>query len=99
MHPIGTGRYGLLPIIVDKEPGPEAATQGHRRRNGGHHLFGGQILDAQLQCLDPGPQQTLEPLDRIHHRIETQMLFGRGKGAPGQVGLAGRIETEAAIQA
>ncbi|MNE36582.1 hypothetical protein D3C80_1303960 [compost metagenome] len=99
MHPIGTGGYGLLPVIVDKEPRPEAATQGHRRRNGGHHGVGRQILDAQLQCLDSSFQQPLQPLHRIHHGIETQMLFGRGKGAPGQVGLAGRIETEAAIQA
>lgn len=67
MHSVSTRGDGLLPVIVDKEPGPEAAPQGHRRRNGGHHGIGGQILDAQLQCPDPGFQQPLQPLHRIHH--------------------------------
>ncbi|MNE36580.1 hypothetical protein D3C80_1303940 [compost metagenome] len=41
MDAIGTGGYGLLPIVVDKEPGPEATAQRHRLDDGGHHLFGG----------------------------------------------------------
>ncbi|MNE47561.1 hypothetical protein D3C80_1419720 [compost metagenome] len=98
VHPIGTRGYGLLPVIVDKEPGPEAATQGHRLGNGWCYLIGGQILDAQLQCLGPGFQQPLQPLHRIHHRIEAETLLGRGKGPLGQAGRADGIEIEAAIQ-
>ncbi|MNP67562.1 hypothetical protein D3C76_1634090 [compost metagenome] len=85
-------------MVVDKEPRPEAATQGHRRRNGGHHGVGRQILDAQLQCLDSSFQQPLQPLHRIHHGIEAETLFGRGKGPLGQAGRADGIEIEAAIQ-
>ena len=60
---------------------------------------GGQILDAQLQCPDPGFQQPLQPLYRIHHGIEAEILFGRGKGALRQTGGTLLIKTEAAVQA
>ena len=98
MHAPGTRLDGLLPVVVDKEPRPMAATERYRITNGRRHLCGGQILDPQLDGLDPGPQQAFEPLDRVHHRIEAEVVFGRRKGALRQTGAACFIQSEAAIE-
>ncbi|MNT37403.1 hypothetical protein D3C72_1735420 [compost metagenome] len=98
MHAVSTRGDGLLPVVVDKEPGPEAAPQGHRLGDRRRHLGGGQRLDAQLQCPDPGFQQPLQPRHRIHDRVEAETVFGRGKGSLGQACAACLIKSEAAIE-
>ncbi len=81
MHAPGTHLDGVLPVVVDKEPRPMTATERYRIANDRCYLSGGQILDPQLDGLDPQPQQAAQPLDRIHHRIEAEVVFGGGKGA------------------
>ncbi len=94
----GARLNGLLPVVVDKEPRPMAATECHRIANSRCHLSGGQILDPQLDSLDPLPQQATQPLDRIDHRIEAEVVFGRREGALRQAGTACLIQSEAAIE-
>ncbi len=98
MHAPGARLDGLLPVVVDKEPRPMAATERHSLGNCRCHLSGGQILDPQLDGLDPQPQQAAQPLDRIHHRIETEVVFGRRKGALRQAGAVCLIKSEATIK-
>ncbi len=45
MHAPGARLDGLLPVVVDKEPRPMAATKLNRIANGRCYLSGGQILD------------------------------------------------------
>ena len=75
-----------------------ATTERYRITNGRCHLSGRQILDPQLDGLDPLPQQAAQPLDRIDHRIEAEVVFGCGKGALRQAGTARLIKSEAAIE-
>ncbi len=98
MHAPGTRLDGLLPVVIDKEPRPITATELYRITNGRRHLCGRQILDPQLDGLDPSPQQALEPLDRIDHRIEAEVVFGRREGALRQAGAACLIKAETAIE-
>ncbi len=98
MHAPSARLDGLLPVVVDKKPRPITTTERHGLGNGRCHLGGGQVLDAQLYGLDPGPQQAFEPLHRVHHGIEAQMLFGCGEGAVRQTGAACFIQAVAAIQ-
>ena len=75
-----------------------AATKLNRIANGRCHLSGGQILDPQLDGLDPLPQQAAQPLDRIHHRIEAEVVFGRREGALRQAGAACLIKPETTVE-
>ncbi len=98
MHAPGARLDGLLPVVVDKKPRPITATKRYRITNGRCHLCGRQILNPQLDGLDPLPQQAAQPLDRIDHRIEAEVVFGRREGAIRQAGAACLIKSEAAIE-
>ena len=75
-----------------------AATELYRITNGRRHLCGGQIFDAQLDGLDPCPSRRRSHFDRIHHRIETEVVFGRREGPSGRRALLVSIQSEAAIE-